>query len=154
MNASLDGVEAHLSVGSVNTKVTKGYAMRGFIAVIVACILTLPAAPVAQQPVPIAIETAGMRQVASAIPLGSRVKVQLQSGRRLTATLLDVDADGIIVKRATRVPEPAVTIGFNELAQLQRDEKSGFGLAKAIGIGVAAGAGAILTMFAIALSLD
>ena len=78
----------------------------------------------------------------------------MQSGRRLTATLLAVDADAILVKRDARVPEPAVTIAFSELAQLQRDQKSGFGLAKAIGIGVAAGAGAILTMFAIALALD
>ncbi len=137
---------------SVNTKVTKGYDMRGFIAFTIACILALPAA--AQQPVPIDVETAGMRQVASAIPLGSRVKVQLQSGRRLTATLLAIEADAIIVKRDARVPEPAVTIAFSELAHLQRDQKSGFGLAKAIGIGVAAGASAILTMFFIALSLD
>ena len=139
---------------SVNTKVTKGYDMRGFIAFTIACILALPPAAAAQQPVPIDVETAGMRQVASAIPLGSRVKVQLQSGRRLTATLLAIEADAIIVKRDARVPEPAVTIAFSELAHLQRDQKSGFGLAKAIGIGVAAGASAILTMFFIALSLD
>ena len=128
--------------------------MREFMALTVACILAVVPSVAAQQPVPIEVETAGMRQVALAIPLGARVKLQLQSGRRLTATLLAVDADGIIVKRVARVPEPAVTIPFRELAQLQRDQKSGFNLAKAIGIGVAAGASAILTMFAIAVSLD
>jgi hypothetical protein len=78
----------------------------------------------------------------------------MQSGRRLTAMLLAVEADGIVVKRDARVPEPAVTIPFSELAQLQRDQKSGFTVAKAIGVGLAAGVGAILTIFAIAVSLD
>lgn len=95
-----------------------------------------------------------MRQAASAIPLGSRVKLQLQSGRRLTATLLAVEADAIIVKRNARLPEPAITIPLSELARLERDQKPGFTLAKAIGIGLAAGVGAILTMLAIAVSLD
>jgi hypothetical protein len=128
--------------------------MRSFVAVTVACIVAVAPSLAAQQPVSPDVEIAAMRQVASAIPPGSRVKVQLQSGRRLTATLLGVEADAIIVKRDARVPEPAVTIPFRELAQLQRDQKSGFSLVKAIGLGLAAGAGAILTVFAIAASLD
>jgi hypothetical protein len=127
--------------------------MRAFIALLVAGVVAV--APLsAQQPVSLDVETAAMRQVAAAIPLGSRVKVQTRSGRRLTATMLGVEADAIVVKRDARVPEPAVTIPFSEVAQLQRDQKSGFNLAKALGIGIAAGAGAILTMFAIAMSLD
>jgi hypothetical protein len=124
------------------------------IAFTVACIVAIAPPLVAQQPVSLDVETAAMRQVAAAIPLGTRVKVQTRSGRRLTATMLGVEADAIVVKRDARVPEPAVTIPFSEVAQLQRDRKSGFNLAKAIGIGIAAGAGAILTMFAIAVSLD
>jgi hypothetical protein len=124
------------------------------IAFTVACIVAIAPPLVAQQPVSLDVETAAMRQVAAAIPLGTRVKVQTRSGRRLTATMLGVEADAIVVKRDARVPEPAVTIPFSEVAQLQRDQKSGFNLAKAIGIGIAAGAGAILTMFAIAVSLD
>jgi hypothetical protein len=124
------------------------------IALTVACIVAIAPPLVAQQPVSLDVETAAMRQVAAAIPLGTRVKVQTRSGRRLTATMLGVEADAIVVKRDARVPEPAVTIPFSEVAQLQRDQKSGFNLAKALGIGIAAGAGAILTMFAIAMSLD
>ena len=128
--------------------------MREIITLALACGLTVTPALAAQQPVSMAVEIAAMRQVAASIPLGSRVKVQMQSGRRLTAMLLAVEADGIVVKRDARMPEPAVTIPFNELAQLQRDQKSGFTVAKAIGVGLAAGVGAILTIFAIAVSLD
>ena len=128
--------------------------MREIITLALACGLTVTPALAAQQPVSMAVEIAAMRQVAAAIPLGSRVKVQMQSGRRLTAMLLAVEADGIVVKRDARMPEPAVTIPFSELAQLQRDQKSGFTVAKAIGVGLAAGVGAILTIFAIAVSLD
>jgi hypothetical protein len=128
--------------------------MRACIALTVVCILAVVPSVAAQQPVSLDVETAAMRQVAFAIPLGSRVKVQMRSGRRLTATMLGVEADAIVVKRDARVPESAITIPFSDVALLQRDQKSGFNLAKAIGIGVAAGVGAILTMFAIAISLD
>jgi hypothetical protein len=128
--------------------------MREFIALTVVCILAVVPSVTAQQPVSLDVETTAMRQVAFAIPLGSRVKVHMRSGRRLTATMLAVEADAIVVKRDSRVPESAITIPFSEVALLQRDQKSGFNLAKAIGIGVAAGVGAILTMFAIAVSLN
>ena len=93
--------------------------------------------------------------MAAAIPLGSRVKLQIREGRRMTATLMSVSDEAIVVKRESRLPEPAVTIRFDELARLQRDERNGgFTIAKAIGVGLAAGVGAILTLFAIAVSLD
>ena len=92
--------------------------------------------------------------LASAIPLGSRVKLQTKAGRRLTATLMSVSDEAVIVQRASRVPEPAMTVPFGELARLQRDERNGFSVGKAIGIGLASGAGAILTLFAIAMSID
>jgi hypothetical protein len=47
-----------------------------------------------------------------------------------------------------------VSVPFAELTRLQLDEKSGFSVAKALGIGLAAGVGAILTLFAIAVSID
>lgn len=128
--------------------------MRAFIALTVASIIAVTPPLAAQQPVPMDVEVAAMRQAASAIPLGARVKLQLKSGRRLTATLLAVEADAIIVKRDARMPEPAVAIPLRELAQLQREQKPGFTMAKAIGIGLAAGVGAMLTVFAIAVSLD
>ena len=88
------------------------------------------------------------------IPPGSRVKVRTTDGRRITATFMTADDRHIVVKRHSRVPEPAVAIAFADLAELRREERSGFSIGKAIGIGLAAGVGAILTLFAIAVSID
>jgi hypothetical protein len=99
-------------------------------------------------------EAAAFKQLAAGIPLGARVKVQSRNGRRMTATLMSISDDAIVVKRESRVPEPAVRIPFTELTRLHLDEKSGFSIAKAVGVGLAAGVGAILTLFAIAVSVS
>ena len=113
------------------------------------------AAVVAQRDVTAGEEIAALKRMAAAIPPGARVRVHLANGRRMTATLMSVSDEGVVVKRHSRVPEPALAIRFDELARLQRDDRGGgFSLGKAVGVGLAAGAGAILTMFAIALSLD
>jgi hypothetical protein len=107
-----------------------------------------------QQSASPAVEATAFRQLAHGLPLGSLVRLQTTSGRRLTATLMSVSEEAIVVKREARIPEPALSIRFDELSSLKRHEPRGMGLAKALGIGVAAGAGAILTIFAIAVSLD
>src|SRR5262245_59817151 len=98
-------------------------------------------------------EAAAFRQMAAAIPLGSRVKLQTGTGRRMTATLMAVNDDTIVVQRASRVPEPAMTIPLTDLVRLQRDAKGGLSFGQAVGIGLAAGAGAILMLFGIALTI-
>ena len=116
----------------------------------------LAASPVlaAQKSVAIAVEREALKQMAAAIPLGAKVKLQTTSGKRMTATLMAVDGSGVIVKRASRVSEPAVTVPFDDLSRLERVDQNGFSLGKALAVGVAAGAGAILTIFAIAFSID
>jgi hypothetical protein len=129
--------------------------MRKLIALIVA--MTIPATPAglaAQQSAPPVIEAAAFRQMAASIPLGSRVRVQTTAGRRLTATLMNVTDEAIVVKRESRVPERALSIRFEDLSSLKRHEPRGLGLGKALGIGLAAGAGAMLTLFLIVLSID
>lgn len=129
--------------------------MQTITAVVLAMALLAPALPAgAGQPLPAEAEAAAFRQLASGIPLGSRIKVQARQGPRLTATLMAVTDDAIVVKRESRVPEPALSIRFAELARLNLDEKSKFSIGKALGVGLAAGAGAILTLFAIAMSID
>ena len=126
------------------------------VCIVVVAIAMLPTLAIAsQKDVPKEQEAKAFREMAAAIPLGSRVKLQTATGRRVTATLMSTDSDGIIVKKNTRLPEPAIAIRFDELARLERVESSGgVGVAKAIGIGLAAGAGAILTLFTIAFTLD
>ena len=130
--------------------------MKTFIAISLIATMVLASAPVeaAQKEVTATVEAQAWRDAAAAIPLGSRVKVQLLGGRRFTATLISADANGVIVKKNTRISEPAVAIRFDELARLERVEGgNGMGVGKAIGIGVATGVGAILTLFAVLVTL-
>ena len=129
--------------------------MRFFTAfVVIGALVTSPVLLRAQEPLAPAVETAAFQQLAAGIPIGSRIKVSTNDGRRLTATLMAADAQRIIVKRRSRLPEPAVSIAFADLSELRRDEGGGMSVGKAIGIGLAAGAGAILTLFAIAVTVS
>ena len=121
--------------------------------VILALALT-PSMGLSQQSLSAEDEAAAFKKLASAIPPGTRVKIRTKDGRRMTATLMAAEEHRIVVKRDARVPEPAVGIGFAELARLERAQKGGFSVGKALGIGLAAGAGAILTLFAIAVTID
>jgi hypothetical protein len=98
-------------------------------------------------------EAQAWRKVAEAIPLGSKVKVQTLDGRRVNGTLMSVDDRSVMVKKNTRIPEPAITVAFEQMGSLERD-RGGMNWAKALGIGAATGAGAILTIFVIALQFD
>ena len=109
----------------------------------------------AQKPVAPPVEATAWREVAAGIPLGSRVKVQTLEGKRFTGTLMRVSDDGLLLKKNSRMAEPAITIGFDALSRLERDQPGGgMNLGKAVGIGLASGAAAVLTFFAIVISLD
>jgi hypothetical protein len=122
--------------------------------VIIAVLLLRPLAAAAQPPLTSEAEVAAFKQMAAGIPLGTRVVVRTKEGRRLRATLMAVEEERIVIKRDSRVSEPAVEVAFADLARLERDSKGGFSFVKALGIGLAAGVGAILTLFAIAVSID
>lgn len=100
-------------------------------------------------------EAAAWRDVAAAIPLGSKVKLHVTDGRRLTGTLMRVDGNALMLKRNTRRPEPAITFAFSEIEKLERDQPGGgTQIAKAIGVGLAAGAGVFFSLVLIAMQLD
>ena len=98
-------------------------------------------------------EAATWRKVAEATPLGSRIKIQTIDGKRVTGTLMRVDDTSLMLKKNTRLPEPAVIVNYDRIENIERDH-GGMNWGKAIGFGVAAGAGAILTILAIALQID
>lgn len=128
--------------------------MRTVVTLIVVAALVMHQSIVAAQvALPADAESAAFRQLAEGIPLGTRVIVRTRDGRRLNATLMAVEPGRIIVQRNGRVPEPALGIAFDDVARLERAPTGSFSMGKAIGIGLAAGVGAILTMFAIAVSL-
>jgi hypothetical protein len=93
------------------------------------------------------------RDVAEAIPLGTKVKVQTVDGSRIGGTLVRVDAGSLQVKRNARRPEAATVIAFDRISNIEKDG-GGMTWAKALAIGLGVGAGAILTIFVIALQLD
>src|SRR5512139_3221137 len=98
--------------------------MRAITSVIVSAVLFLGSPVVsAQQALARDVETAAFKQLAAAIPPGSRVRVRTTDGRRLAATLMAVEEQRVVVKRLSRVPEPAVAIAFGDLAELRREEK-------------------------------
>ena len=101
------------------------------------------------------VEATAWKDVAAAIPLGSRVKAQTVNGDRISGTLMRAGDDAVLVKRNSRLPEPAVSIAFADLSRLERDHgNGGMNVAKALGIAVATGASVVLTMFVIAMQLD
>ena len=98
-------------------------------------------------------EAGTWRKVAEATPLGSRIRIQMIDGKRVTGTLMRIDDASVMLKKNTRLPEPAVIVNYDRIENIELDH-GGMNWGKAIGFGVAAGAGAILTILAIALQLD
>lgn len=107
-----------------------------------------------QQVVASDVEAKATREMAAAIPVGSRVKAQTTAGKSINGTLLSVSDDAVIIKKRTRLPEPAVTVRFADLARLELQTGEGMSPGKAIGIGLAAGAGAILTLLGFAFAMS
>jgi hypothetical protein len=99
-------------------------------------------------------EAQALKQMAAAIPLGSRVKLHTNNGKRLNGTLMSVSDDAVIIKKRTRLPEPAVTVAFTELSSLELQTGEGMSAGKVVGIGLAAGAGAIITLIAFFAAID
>ena len=107
-----------------------------------------------QQPVASDVEMTALKEMAARIPPGTRVKAHTTAGRGITGTLMSATDAAVIIKKRTRLPEPAITIPFAELARLEIDKRDGMSAGKIIGIGLSAGAGAILTLLAIFATLD
>ena len=128
---------------------------RVFAIAIVAVLAAGPADVWASQTrVTAAVEAQAIKQMAASVPLGSLVKVHVAGSRSFKGTLLSVSDDAIMVKKQTRVPEPAVTVAFSELDRLELQTHEGISVAKVIGFGLAAGAGAILTIIGFAFAIS
>jgi len=59
---------------------------------------------------------------AAQIPIGATVKLRTNDGHRMRAVLMGVDQSGILVKPATRLPEPSRRLPFDGLEALDRFE--------------------------------
>jgi len=60
----------------------------------------------------------------------------------------------VLVKKNTRLPEPAATVAYTDIARLERDTGNGVNIAKAIAIGLASGTGVVVGLILFAMQLD
>jgi hypothetical protein len=95
------------------------------------------------------------RAFAQKVDVGTRLKVRLDDGQRVVATLIEADADGVLVQPRTRLPVPVQRIAYDRIASLERDDARGIGAGRAVAIGVASGVGAFLgTLLILIATLD
>jgi hypothetical protein len=95
------------------------------------------------------------RTFAQKIDAGTRVKIHLRDGRRITATLLDAQPDGVLLQPRTRIPVPAQRVPYSDIVVMERDDARGIGAGRAVAIGVASGVGAFLgTLLILSATLD
>ena len=88
------------------------------------------------------------RTFAQQLQVGSRIKVRLTDGERVTATLIQAAPERLMVQPITRVPVAMQALGYDQIVSIERDEPRGTSAAKAAAIGVATGVG---TFFGIML---
>jgi hypothetical protein len=95
------------------------------------------------------------RAFAQKVEVGSRVRLRLDDGQRVVATLIEANADGLFVQPRTRLPVPVQRIAYERIVSLERDKGGGIGAAKAVAIGVASGVGAFLgTLLILIATID
>ena len=95
------------------------------------------------------------RAFAQKVEVGTRVKLRLDDGQRVVATLIEANADGLLVQPRTRVPVPVQRIAYERIVSLERDKGRGIGAGKAVAIGVASGVGAFLgTLLILIATID
>jgi hypothetical protein len=85
------------------------------------------------------------------LPIGTNVKLRLEDGRKIKATLMSIEEDMVVVKVNTRLPEPPLRIELGRIVDADIDR--GTSLGRAIAAGTAAGAGAALGVFLLLIAI-
>ena len=106
---------------------------------------TMGSARGAQPPMDVSV----MSDYVQRLPPGAAIKIERTGGRTLRGTLMKATDRSVVVQPRTRIAEPAMEIGIDELLSVTPDVPQGSNVGKAIGIGAAAGAGAALALFLI-----
>ena len=92
------------------------------------------------------------RAFAQEVDVGTRVRIRMDDGQRVVATLIEANADGLLIQPRTRVPVPVQRVAYDRIASLERDDARGIGAGKAVAVGVASGVGAFFGMWLIAIA--
>jgi hypothetical protein len=90
-------------------------------------------------------------RTARALLVGATVDVVLTTGIRLTAKVVEIRAEAIVVQPKTRVPEPARTIALADVASIE-SSRSTLSRLGAFGLGALAGAGGVFAVILILMA--
>jgi hypothetical protein len=120
---------------------------------IVSALVITMATSAAAQTAPASVGPEVWRTFAERLPAGSLVKVRLQTGERFTATLIEADADGVLMQPKTRLAVPPQHVTYASITTMDQAERGGTaGIGKAIAIGAATGAGLFVGLLMILAS--
>lgn len=95
------------------------------------------------------------RTFAERIEVGTRIRVRLTDGERVSATLVQAAPEGLLLQPLTRVPVPVQQVPYDSIVSIERDDARGIAAGKAVAIGVACGVATFLgLLFIIAAAFD
>jgi hypothetical protein len=92
-----------------------------------------------------------MAEYVQKLQLGTRVRVDLASGRTVKGTLMKATDRAIVVQTRTRLPEPPLELALTDILAVTPESSNGIG--RAIGIGAAAGAAASLGVILLLIAI-
>src|SRR5688500_13585366 len=92
------------------------------------------------------------RTFAERVEVGSRIRLRMRDGQRVTATLVQAGPDGLLLQPRTRTPVPVQRVAYDDILSIERDDARGIGAGKAVAIGVASGVGAFLGVLLILMA--
>ena len=92
------------------------------------------------------------RRYVEQLPAGTTLKIELADGTHLTATLMGVEHDVVIVQPKTRLPEAYRRIPLQSIVSLTI-ESGNFNVGKALAIGAGAGAASFFVLYSIVMTL-
>jgi hypothetical protein len=96
------------------------------------------------------------RTFAQQLDVGTRIRVRLADGERVTATFVQAAPDQLLLQPITRQPVPVQRVPYDQIVSIECDEQRGVSAAKAAAIGVASGVGTFfgIMLIFLALALD
>jgi hypothetical protein len=115
-------------------------AMRTVTAAVVAALLAMSQPAFAQQPVD---ETQAWQRFVASLEPGATIEVRLKGGEKLRGTVLPGSSETLLLKPYTRVPVPARSVDFSDVAKIDR-WREGMKPGYKVLLGVGVGAGAVL----------
>ena len=96
-------------------------------------------------------DPAVMAEYVQKLQPGTRVRVDLASGKTVKGTLMKATDRSIVVQTRTRLPEPPLELALNDILAVTPESSNGVG--RAIGVGAAAGAAACLGVLLVLIAV-